>query len=260
MRRARPGPLRATFVSIACLFRSLSLFLFSSPRTPLRILCVAALDTIHVLRESAPLSREVRQDVASLLDFQAVTNAIWDRKPFRADEYEALRQRLDARGRSALVAAYLSRLGEVEARRPVIGGDFHCCDDVRRYRESAVRLSPATLVAMTSADGCIESAIRATSCESDVATLFQLAMLCQVIDDVLDYREDLSAGLPSFLTASSSLPAALVSTAEAVQSYATPAGAAAGGVLPLQVGRVVLSTAAKALVGLCRWKRSIGAW
>lgn len=44
-------------------------------------------------------------------------------------------------------------------------------------------------------------------------------MQCQIIDDVLDYTEDMSAGLPSFLTASASLPDALMWSAESASSY-----------------------------------------
>jgi hypothetical protein len=252
-RCARRGPLRATFVSITCLLRGLSLFFRASPGTPLRVLCIVALDTIRVLRSSPPLSRQERHDLATLLDFQACTNAVWDRKHLCLAEYQALRQRLENAGLGVWVEAYLSRLGELEARRPPIGGDRHRFDDVRLYRESVVRLSLATLIAMTSKAGSLEDAIRSTYCESDVATLFQLAMQCQIIDDVLDYSEDLSAGLPSFLTASASLPEAMALTAEAARSYAARPGRPAGrSVLPLEAALYVLTTATKFVVAVVR--------
>jgi hypothetical protein len=116
-----------------------------------------------------------------------------------------------------------------------------------------VRLSLATLIAMTSKAGSLEDAIRSTYCESDVATLFQLAMQCQIIDDVLDYSEDLSAGLPSFLTASASLPEAMALTAEAARSYAARPGRPAGrSVLPLEAALYVLTTATKFVVAVVR--------
>jgi hypothetical protein len=245
-------------VSITCLLRCLPLFFGASPRTPLRVLCIVALDTIRVLRYSQPLSRRQRHELATLLDFQACTNAVWDRKHLCVAEYQALRQRLEHAGLSVWVAAYLSRLGELETRRPPIGGDRHRCDDVRVYRESVVRLSLATLIAMTSNAGSVEEAIRATYCESDVATLFQLAMQCQIIDDVLDYGEDLSAGLPSFVTASASLPEAMALTAEAARSYAARPGRPAGGsVLPLQAALCVLTTATRVVVAVVRRRRAV---
>ena len=252
-RCAHRGPLRATFVSISCLLRSLSMFFCSSPRTPLRVLCIVALDTVRVLRYSPPLSRRQRHELAALLDFQACTNAVWDRKHLSVADYEALRQRLESAGLGACVTAYLSRLGELETRRPTVGGARHRFDDVRVYRESVVRLSLATLLAMTTNTGSVEDAIRSTYCDSDVATLFQLAMQCQIIDDVLDYREDLSAGLPSFLTTSASLPEAMAMTAEAARSYAARPGPPAGAsVLPLEAALYVLATAARFVVAVVR--------
>jgi hypothetical protein len=50
--------------------------------------------------------------------------------------------------------------------------------------------------------------------------LFQIAMQCQIIDEVLDYSKDMSAGLPSFLTASKSLPQAFELTRLAALGYA----------------------------------------
>jgi hypothetical protein len=242
---------------MTCLVRGLSLFFRASPRTPLRVLCIAALDTIRVLRYSRPLSRQERHELAALLDFQACTNAVWDRKQLCAAEYRALRQRLENAGLGAWVAAYLSRLDELETRRPPIGGDHRGFDDVRIYRESVVRLSLATLIAITSNAPSLEGAIRSTYSQSDVATLFQLAMQCQIIDDVLDYSDDLSAGLPSFLTASDSLPEAVALTTKAARSYgARPGRPAYGSVFPLDAALYVLTAATKIVVALLRRRES----
>lgn len=252
-RDTRRGPLRATFASIACLYRSLSLFLGTSPRTPLRVLCIVALETVCVLRSSRPFSHQERHELATLLDFQACTNAVWDRKPLHIANYHALRQRLEDVGRGGLVAAYLSHLEELETRRPLAGGDRHRCDEVRLYRESVVRLSLATLLAMTSNARSVDAAIRLTYVERDIATLFQLAMLCQVIDDALDYNEDLPSGLPSFLTASASLPEAMAWTANAVRSYATRSRRLAGdSVMPLEAALYVATAATKVVVAVVR--------
>ena len=185
--RARPGPWRSGFVSIRCLLRSLSLFFRAAPKTPLRVLCIVALDTIRVLRSSQPLSRQQRAALATLLDFQACTNAVWDRKHLCAAEYQTLRQRLDGAGLGVWAAEYLTRIASLETRRPPIGGDDRRFDDVRWYRESVVRLSLATLIGVALNHERLEDAIRSTYCDSDVAVLFQMAMQCQVIDDVLDY-------------------------------------------------------------------------
>ena len=255
--RARPGSLRAGLVSITCLLRGLPLFFCAAPATPLRVLCIVALDTIHVLRYSQPLSRQRRKELGTFLDFQACTNAMWDRKQLCAAEYQALRQRLEKAGLGVWITEYLNRLSELETRRPPVGGDRRRFDDVRSYREAVARLSLATVAAIALNAECLEDAIRSTYCERDVAALFRMAMQCQIIDDVVDYGEDLSAGLPSFLTASASLPQAIALTTEAARSYgARLRRSAGGGVIPLEAALHVLTTVTTLVVAVARKRRS----
>jgi hypothetical protein len=219
----------------------------------LRVLCIVALDTIHVLRHWRPLSRQRRQELATFLDFQACTNAAWDRKDLCAAEYQALRRRLEKAGFGSWITEYLRRLREIETRRPSVGGESGRFHDARSYREAVVRLSLATIAAIALNAECIEEGLKATDCDSDVAALFHMAMQCQIIDDVIDYREDLSAGLPSFLTASASLPQAMALTAEAVRSHAASrAGTAGAGVFPLQVALYFITAVTTLVVGVVR--------
>ena len=113
------------------------------------------------------------QQLATFLDFQACTNAVWDGKDLCAAEYRALRQRLEKAGLGLWIEEYLSRLGELESRRPSLGGGRQRFDDVRSYREAVVRLSLATITAIALKAECLEDAIRATDCDSDVAALFR---------------------------------------------------------------------------------------
>jgi hypothetical protein len=251
--RARRGPLREGVVSITCLLRGLPLFFSAAPGTPLRVLCVIALDTIHVLRHSQPLSRQRRAELAAFLDFQACTNAVWDRKPLCAAEYQALRQGLERAGLGLWITEYLCRLRELETRRPPAGLDRRHFDDVRSYREAVARLSLATIAAIALNAHCLEDGLRSTYCDSDVAALFRMAMQCQIIDDVVDYRKDLSAGLPSFLTASASRPQAIAWTAETARSYAARRGGSAqGAALPLEAALRVLTAVTKLVVAVAR--------
>ena len=238
-------------VSITCLLRGLPLFFGATPATPLRVLCIVALDTIHVLRYSQPLSRQRRKALGTFLDFQAGTNALWDRKPLCAAEYQALRQRLEQAGLGAWITEYLDRLSELETRRPPVGGDRRRFDDVRAYREAVARLSLAAIAAIALNAECLEDAIRSTYRESDVAALFRMAMQCQIIDDVIDYGEDLSAGLPSFLTASASLPQAIALTGDAARSYGERRPrSAGGGVFPLEAALFVLTALTTLIVSV----------
>jgi hypothetical protein len=189
----------------------------------LRALCIVALDTVRVLRGSPPLSRRRRRDLATFLDFQACTNMAWDRKPFWMGEYEELRRRLEEAGLGRQVTDYLRLLGALEARRPSVGGDVSRCEEVRSYREAVARLSLAAVVAVATDADDIEDGLRATDDDRDIAMLLHMAMQCQIVDDVVDYREDLRTGLPSFLTASRSIHDALASTVYAARGYGSPA-------------------------------------
>ena len=192
------GRLRASLVSLTCLLRGLPLFFCAAPKTPLRVLCIVALDTLHVLRHSQPLPRKRISELATFLDFQACTNAAWDRQgsvrggipgdPAAAGE-----------GRPGVVDRGIPRrLRELERRRPSIGGDHRRFDEVRSYREAVARLSLATVTAIALNGECLEEGIRATHCDPDVETLFRIVMQCQIIDDVLDYAEDLVRGPAEF--------------------------------------------------------------
>ena len=249
----RPGTLRASFAAVACLFRGLPLFFSAAPKTPLRVLCLIALDTVHVLRNARPLSRGRLKQLATLLDFQACTNAVWDRKNPCAGEYRKLRQRLTRAGLGAWVTEYLDRLRDLETRRPPVGGDFRRFDAVRSYREGVARLSLSTVAAIALNAESLEEGIRATHSDSDVAVLFRIAMQCQILDDVVDYREDRAARLPSFLTASVSLPEAIALTEDTARSYAARRGPSAGsGVFPLEAALYVVTLVTRLVVGIAR--------
>lgn len=247
----RPGRIRASLASLACFLGDLPLFFRARPKTPLRVLCIIALDTLHVLRNARPLPRERCKQLAAFLDFQAGTNAVWDRKDLCAPEYRALRKRLASAGLQMWITEYGNRLRELETQRPSIGGDLQRFDDVRSYREAVVRLSLATITGIALNAECLDEGIRATYCDRDVAALFRIVMQCQIIDDVIDHRKDLSAGLPSFLTASASLPQAIALTADSVRLYAaSPRRSVEGGVFPFEAALRVLTLVTKLVVGV----------
>ncbi len=245
----RAGRMRASLVSVACFLRGLPFFFCATPRTPLRVLGLIALDTLHVLRHSQPLPRKRIRELALFLDFQGCTNAAWDHKDVSAADCQAIRSQLEEVGLKLCVAEYLSRLRELERRRPSIGGDHRRFAEVRSYREAVARLSLGTAAAIALHAECLDEGIRATQCDCDVETLFRVLMQCQVIDDVLDYTEDLAAGLPSFLTASASLPQAMEWTASAARDYAASAARSPGtGVFPLRMALCVFTAVTKLVV------------
>ena len=248
--------LRSSLAAPRCFLRGLPLFFRSSPRTPLRVLAIIALDTVHVLRTSRPLPRKKLRELAMVLDFQACTNAAWDRKERCPAQYLATLKRLGDDGLSRYVEEYLNRLRTLESGRPPIGGDRRGFGHARAYREEVARLSLATVAAIAFDTQDLDEVFRATRCDRNVDTLFRMALLCQVIDDVVDYRADLSAGLPSYLTSTARLSDAVKWTARAARSY----GAHGQGVLALRVALSAASTVAQLFVRLAdRWHRNFRA-
>ena len=241
--------MRASLVSVGCLLRGLPLFFRAAPRTPLRVLGIIALDTLHVLRHGQPLPPKRICELALFLDFQGCTNAAWDHKDLCEPEYQAIWQRLEKAGLGSCIEEYLGRLRALESRRPSIGGDRGRFDEVRSYREAVARLAIATAAAIALNAECREEDIRTAHEDSDVETLFRILMQCQIIDDVMDYPKDLSAGLPSFLTAAASVPQAMALTAQAARHYGgSNSRSSKNGVFPLRLALYVITAVTKLII------------
>ena len=238
---------RTILIAVIRLLRNAPMFLRRRPRTPLRVLAIVAFDTLQVVRSSRPLPRRRIDELALVLDFEGWTNAAWDRKPLCAAQYGAARQRLHDAGLGTLVQDYLDRLQMLESRRPSISGDRHRFAEVRFYREEVVRLSLATVLTLADGAATIGDAVRATDEDANVNSLFRLAMQCQVIDDILDYRADLAAGLPSYLTACDSFAEGVALTARAARDY-TRSGARGRALLPFRLAQGIINLAARGAV------------
>lgn len=249
--RSAGGSARALLASLASVMRGLPCFFRARPATPLRVLCIVALETLHLCRQSKAFTRRRREALAILLDFQACMNAAWDDKPYRSCEWQTLRERLEAADLAMWVEEYLERLRHLEIGRPVVGRDVQRFDKVRAYREAVVRLSLATVAGLALNIRHVDDAIAATAADGDLAALVDMAMQCQVIDDVLDYGEDVASGLPSFLTAAP-LPQALASTAGVVQSHGRDRTSTRA-MLPFRLARGLLTGVASASVRAARW-------
>lgn len=215
------GRLAALRIAVISFFRGLPLFFASRPGTPLRVLCLMAFDTVHVLRTSRRLSANQLQELAVLLDFGACANDFYDRKPFSYREYRSTRRLLKQSRKDQIVHAYRAHLRQLERERPACGGDDRMHARGQDYRESVVRLSLGMLTATALGAETVEAGIQATRQAADLDLLFRIVMLCQIIDDVLDYPQDAEAGLPGFLTSPSSVDRALKLTTVAATSYAS---------------------------------------
>lgn len=243
----------ATRVAVVSLARGLALLPSGRPGTPLRALCIAAFDTLHVLRHGKRLPPPRLRVLAALVDFGACLNAEFDRKAGRRPERRAALRRLEEAGLGPAVADYLRRLGDLEGGRPRPGGDGRRFQKVSTYREAVVRLSLRVVAAAACGNPGLDGAAEGTYSEGDLELLFRIVMQCQIIDDVLDQAHDRSAGLPSFLTACESLPQALELTRRAARGYAGDRRVARpAGVWPLRAALFLVSTCTGMVVWLRR--------
>ena len=255
-RTARRGRISSILVSVTSLLRGLPLFISARPRSPLRVLCIMAFDTLHTFRNSKRLPTSELRLLAVCLDFEACANAELDSKDFCRNEFRTTLRLLEDAGMTASVAEFSRRLSELERKRPSPGGDLLQFQRVRSYREAVVRLSLAMVAATAFGNQSIESGIQETHCDEEFNLLFRIAMQCQIIDDVLDYTKDASAGLPGFLTASASLPQAFELTRQAALGYADdrdlPRSAEA---FSLRLVLAAVSDCTRLVIALGRWRQ-----
>lgn len=248
--------IRAFSIAVGSIARGLSLFLSARPKTPLRVLCIMSFDTLHILRNAKPLPALKVRLLAALLDFAACANAAFDHKRCCPRELRETRQLLEEAGLRSLVAEHLRRLKHLETRRPLPGGDDVQFHSVRSYREAVVRLSLGTVAATVNDSQCLNDAIRATYGNAALMILFRIVMQCQIIDDVLDYSQDMSAGLPSFLTASKPLSRSFELVRMAAMGYADDRDLPRNGDLyPLRFAMFLVSSSAKLAILLGRWRQ-----
>jgi hypothetical protein len=245
----------STASAVVSMMRGLTLLLSDRPRTPLRILCIVAFDTLHVLRHGKRLSTREVKILAALLDFGACANAAFDRKERGRQERRVTWRVLEEAGIGSSVAEYLRRLGNLERGRPLPGGDLWQFQKVTLYREAVVRLSLGVIATTACASQGLDEAIEATDGAGALNLLFRIVMQCQIMDDVLDYAPDRSAGLPSFLTACPSLPQALAATLLAARRYGDERHVTPGAdVFPLRAALFLVSLCTKLMVSLHRWR------
>lgn len=217
---AVPGRLAALGIALNSFLRGIPLFFISRPGTPLRVLCLMAFDTVHVLRTSQRITVQKIRELAALLDFGAYANDYYDGKQFSFEKYQMTRRLLKAHDSELVVREYLHCLRELEKQRPATGGDDRRHFQAQLYREAVVRLSLGMLAAASLEEMTVEEGIEATHQAADLELLYRIVMLCQVIDDVIDYRQDADAGLPGLMTSHATLDRALKLTSRAAKRYA----------------------------------------
>ena len=101
----------------------------------------------------------------------------------------------------------------------------------------------------------IDEGIRATQDDEDLEIVFRIVMLCQVIDDVIDFASDAWNGLPSFLTAHSVPSQALALTSGAVLQYSDRSGVSSSAHLfPLRAALAAMSALSRVIIMVSHWR------
>lgn len=259
LRERRYSRISATIVSFVCCLRGIPFLVAAMPRTPLRVLCMVAFDTIHVLRTSKPLPRERLLVLAAFLDFAACSNAVLDDKRYCENEKDAALKLLLNAGLGPLISRYISQLRGLENQRPSVVGDQCRFEEVRRYRESIARFSLEIISQIASksvSNGQVDLPYHS---DDGLEILFRIVMHCQIIDDILDYAQDASAGLPSFVTATSSLSEAFELTAKATRQYGFAGDLSKSKALfPLRMALHCVSTLTKLVIHIRFWNIAAG--
>jgi len=175
---------------------NLPLLVARQPGTPLRVLAVVAIAAALRSRGSR-LRPDSRRAVIEAMELGALLN---DRFDGEAGDPAVLRERVRWFARSPhreVVRCYAKRLRRCERSRPrpdepAAGG--------KPYRENVNRISLALLWALANGITLAAAELETRQTE-DLRLLFNLVMLTQVIDDVMDAGHDRSLKLPSFATA-----------------------------------------------------------
>ena len=254
-RQALGASLSSSLIVCRSIVRGLPLIASARPKTPLRVLCIMAFDALSILRRGKPLPLAQHQTLAAWLDFAACANAAFDQKDYCRREFCRTLRVLKESGLSSSVDEYLRRLRDLERRRPTPGGDDWQFPQAVAYREAVVRLSLGMTAVVADRGRRLEDAVAATWHDADLNLLFRIVMQCQIIDDVLDYSRDWAAGLPSFLTASSSLPQAFEWTRLAAARYADIRHLSqSGDAFPLRTALFLVSACARLVLALGCWR------
>lgn len=162
------------------------------PGTPLRVLCIAAFEYLTRLRgEKADAACRVA--LAHACDFGAVLNDFYDQGELDRSSYRQLRQALRRLVPEEAIQAYLRALRHVERGRPAFGaeGCFGEPAAIADYRIRVLALSLAWLHAVC----------RRPVEPRSFGVLVALVGLFQLVDDLLDWKEDWACRRPTYVTA-----------------------------------------------------------
>ena len=228
--------------ALVALMTNLPLLVARRPGTPLRVLAVVAISA--ALRSRGVRMRpDSRRAVIEAMELGALLN---DRFDGEVVDPAALREQVVWFARSPhreVVWCYAKRLRRYERSRPNHGEPIAV---VKPYRENVNRISLALLWAMASGTKLAAAELESRQAE-DLRVLFNLVMLTQVMDDVLDASHDRSLNLPSFATG----PGATAASLHAVVSlYAAATPLRCDGNFCLRLALGIVAICARGMIAI----------
>lgn len=161
------------------------------PKTPLRALCIGAFEYFGRLR-GGKLDHTRRRALAYACDFGALRNDFYDQRELNRRSYRELRQRLRGLVPDRATHRYIQNLRAAERGRPVFRPhEGFEPGEVVAYRLRVLVLSLEWL--------------QEISRKSIEPRLFQalvaLVALIQLVDDLIDWKDDWACRRPTYVTA-----------------------------------------------------------
>ena len=167
------------------------MLLEARPRTPLRVFCIAAFEYLARLQGDT-LGRQRRVAIAHACDFGSLRDEYYDEQKLDLSEYRSLRHALRRIAPEAATFRYIQQLRKAERGRPILSATT---PGVARatigYRKSVIHLSLRWLQVISGL--ALERA--------KFHSIVSLVCLMQLADDLLDWKDDLAARSPSYVTA-----------------------------------------------------------
>jgi hypothetical protein len=183
--------LQSSRIAVTSLLTCIPMIWAPRPRTSLRVLCVGAFEYLARL-EGQGLGRAGRLALAHACDVGALCNDFYDQREFDRSVYRKLRRDLKRLAPERATQRYIRELRQAERDRPGAGTHgFQEPSAVIRYRVHVLVVSLKWLRAISGQPAQHRS----------LDALVALVGLVQLVDDLLDWKDDCDCRRPSFVTA-----------------------------------------------------------
>lgn len=222
------------------------MLLAARPKTPLRVLCIAAFEFLARLGGST-IGKRRRLAMAHACDFASLRDGYYDHRRLDLTEYRSLRGELRGMAPEEATFRYIRELRQAERGRPILSaGNPGIANAVIAYRTTVLDVTLRWLQEI--------SGLKIEPPRFHV--LLSVAGLTQLADDLLDWKDDQAVGSPSYVTAflvdgpRSAVAIPIRAEADALRQRTVGAARQDVGAVPLAVAGVLTWTFDIALLRL----------